>query len=61
MIIVHSIFLLDDFNNNALRGSKYIHYLDPPILKDILDDDAAITLILLPDFLIKEILENSAQ
>ncbi len=59
IIIVYSIFLFDDFNNNILRGSGYIHYLNPPILKDILDDDAAITLIPLPDFLIREILENS--
>src|SRR6266536_1123759 len=59
IIIVHSIFLFDDFNNSILRGSKYIHYLNSPILKDILDDDVIITLILLLNFLIREILENS--
>ena|SRR6266498_1170918 len=58
-IIVYSIFLFDDFNNNMFRGSRYIHYLNPPILKDIFNDDATITFILLPDFLIREILENS--
>src|SRR6266536_2911654 len=59
IIIVYSIFLFDDFNNNILRGSKYIYYLNLLILKDIFNDDAVITLILLPDSLIREILENS--
>src|SRR6266511_3527691 len=59
IIIVHSIFLFDDFSNSILCGSRYIHYLSPPVLKDILNDDATITLILLPDFLIREILENN--
>src|SRR6266536_3332891 len=58
MIVVYSIFLCNDFSNNMLRGSRYIHYLNLLILKDILDD-AAITFILLSDFLIREILENS--
>ncbi len=61
MMIVHSIFLFDDFYNNVLRGSRYIYYLNPSILKDIFDNDAAITFIFLPDFLIREILENSAR
>jgi len=61
MIVVYSIFLFDDFNNNVLRGFRYIYYFSLLILKDILDDDAVITLILLPDFLIREILENSAR
>src|SRR6266487_1706424 len=59
IIIVYSIFLFDDFNNSVLRGSRYIYYLNLPILKDILDDDVTITLILLPNFLIREILENN--
>jgi len=59
IIIVHSIFLFDDFNNSILRGSKYIHYLNLLILKDILNNDAAITFIFLPNFLIREILENN--
>ncbi len=61
MIIVHSIFLFDDFINNVLRGFKYIYYLNLLILKDILNDDATITLIFPSDFLIREILENSAR
>jgi len=61
IIIVYSIFLFNDFSNNILRGFKYIHYLNLLILKDILNDDAVITLILLPDFLIREILENSVR
>src|SRR6266536_2967748 len=61
IIIVYSIFLFDDFSNNILRGSRYIYYFSLLILKDILDDDAVITLIFLPDFLIREILENSIQ
>src|SRR6266536_6705787 len=61
IIIVHSIFLFDDFSNNIFRGSKYIHYLNPLILKDIFNDDAAITFIFLPDFLIREILENNTR
>ena len=59
IIIVHLIFLFDDFSNNIFRGSRYIHYLNLLILKDIFNDDVVITLILLLDFLIKEILENS--
>src|SRR6266487_61100 len=59
IIIVYSIFLFDDFSNSILRGSKYIHYFNLLILKDILNDDTAITLILLPNFLIREIFENS--
>src|SRR6266498_2564670 len=59
IIIVYSIFLFDDFSNNMLCGSRYIHYLNLLILKDILDEDATITFILLPNFLIREILENS--
>ncbi len=59
IMIVYSIFLFDDFNNNILRGSRYIYYLSLSILKDILDDDATITFILLSDFLIREILENN--
>jgi len=59
IIIVHSIFLFDDFSNNIFYGSRYIHYLNLLILKDILNDDAVITLILLSNFLIREILENS--
>src|SRR6266536_1771704 len=61
MMVIHSIFLSDDFRNNVLRGSRYTYYLSLLILKDILDDDAAITLIFFPDFLIREILENSAR
>src|SRR6266536_1344562 len=57
IIIVYSIFLFDDFNNNILRGFRYIYYFNLPILKDILDDDAVITFIFLPNFLIREILE----
>src|SRR6266536_1430186 len=56
MIIVHSIFLFDDFSNNILRGFRYIYYLNPSVLKDILNDDVVITLIFFSDFLIKEIL-----
>src|SRR6266511_3858254 len=59
IIIVYSIFLFDDFNNNILRGSRYIHYLNLLILKDILNNNATITLILLLNFLIREILENN--
>ena len=59
IIIVYSIFLFDDFSNSILRGFRYIYYFSPLILKDILDDDVIITFILLPDFLIKEILENN--
>ncbi len=61
MMVVYSIFLFDDFRNNILRGSRYTHYLNPSILKDILNDDAAITFIFLPDFLIREILENNTR
>src|SRR6266498_420552 len=61
IIIIHSIFLFDDFRNNILRGSRYTHYLSPLVLKDILNNDAAITLIFLPNFLTREILENSAR
>ncbi|SRR6266498_165967 len=61
MMVVHSIFLFDDFRNNILRDSKYTHYLNPLILKNIFDDDAAITLIFLPDFLTREILENNTR
>ncbi len=61
IIIVYSIFLFDDFSNNILRGSRYIYYLSPSILKDILNDDVVITLILLSDFLIREILENNVR
>src|SRR6266487_47523 len=59
IIIIYSIFLFDDFSNNIFRGSRYIHYFNLLILKDILDDDVIITLILLSDFLIREILENN--
>src|SRR6266511_1951111 len=59
IIIVYSIFLFDDFSNNILRGSRYIHYLNLSILKDIFNDEAIITFIILPNFLIREILENS--
>src|SRR6266498_1131780 len=61
MMIVYSIFLFDDFNNSVLRGSRYIHYLSLLVLKDILDNDVIITFIFLSDFLIREILENSAR
>ncbi len=61
MMVVYSIFLFDDFSNSVLRGSRYIYYLNLLVLKDILDDDAVITLILLSDFLIREILENSVR
>ncbi len=61
MMVVYSIFLFDDFSNNMLRGFRYIHCLSPLVLKDIFDDDAAITFIFLSDFLIREILENSAR
>src|SRR6266498_432979 len=61
IIIIHSIFLFDDFSNNMLRGSRYIHYLNSPILKDIFNDDATITFIFFSNFLIREILENSAR
>ncbi len=61
IIIVYSIFLFDDFRNSILRGFRYTHYLNLLVLKDILDDDAAIILIFLLDFLIREILENSAR
>src|SRR6266536_4203714 len=61
IIIVHSIFLFDDFRNNIFRGSRYTHYLNSLILKDILNNDAVITLIFLPDFLIREILENNTR
>src|SRR6266511_3383010 len=57
IIIVYSIFLFDDFSNNILRGFRYIYYFNLPILKDILNDNAIITLILFSDFLIREILE----
>jgi len=59
MMIVYSIFLFDDFSNSVLCGSRYIYYLSSLILKDIFDDDVVITLILLSDFLIREIFENS--
>ncbi len=61
IMIVYLIFLFDDFRNNIFRGFRYTHYLNSSILKDILDDDAAITLIFLLDFLTREILENSAR
>src|SRR6266511_2102019 len=61
IIIVYSIFLFDDFRNSVLRGSRYTYYLNLLILKDILNDDAVITLIFLPDFLIREILENNTR
>ena len=61
IIIVYSIFLFDDFRNNILRGFRYTHYLNSLILKDILDDDTVIIFIFLPDFLIREILENNAR
>src|SRR6266536_5317050 len=61
IIIVYSIFLFDDFRNNMLRDSRYTHYLNSLILKDILDDDTVIIFIFLPDFLIREILENNAR
>src|SRR6266498_5699223 len=56
IIVIYSIFLFDDFSNNVFRGFRYIHYLNLLILKDILNDDAAITLMLFSDFLIREIL-----
>src|SRR6266511_2674821 len=59
MMVVHSIFLFDDFRNNILRDSKYTHYLNPLILKDILNNNVTIMFIFLPNFLIREILENS--
>src|SRR6266498_2911608 len=61
IMIVYSIFLFDDFRNNMLRGFRYIYYLNLLVLKDIFDDDAVITFIFLPDFLIREILENSTR
>ncbi|SRR6266498_4339543 len=61
IIVVYSIFLFDDFSNNVLRGSRYIYYLSLSVLKDILNDDVVITFILLLDFLIREILENSVR
>ncbi len=59
IIIVYSIFLFNNFSNNMFRGSRYIYYLSPPILKDILKDDVIITFILLSNFLIRKILENN--
>src|SRR6266511_1872206 len=61
IMIVYSIFLFDDFRNNILRGSRYTHYLNLLVLKDILNNDVIITLIFLSDFLAREILENSAR
>src|SRR6266498_4829798 len=61
MMVVYSIFLFDDFRNSVLRGSRYTHYFNLLILKDIFDNDAAITFIFLSNFLIREILENSAR
>src|SRR6266498_2848114 len=61
IIIVYSIFLFDDFSNSVLCGSRYIYYFSLLVLKDIFNDDAIITLILFPDFLIREILENSVR
>ena len=60
-MIVHSIFLFDDFSNNVFRGFRYIHYLSLLVLKDIFNDDAVITFIFFLNFLIREILENSAR
>src|SRR6266536_1579177 len=59
MVIVHSIFLFDDFSNSVFLGSRYIHYLSLLILKDIFNDDIIITFIFFSDFLIREILENN--
>src|SRR6266536_2332618 len=59
MMVVYSIFLFDDFRNSVFRGFRYTHYLSPPILKDIFDDDVVITLIFFLNFLIREILENN--
>src|SRR6266536_6446513 len=61
MMIVYSIFLFNNFRNSMFRGSRYTHYLNSPILKDILNDDAAITLIFLLNFLTREIVENSTR
>src|SRR6266511_2799718 len=61
IIIIHSIFLFDDFRNNVFRGSRYIYYLNLSVLKDILNNDTVITLIFLPDFLTREILENNTR
>src|SRR6266536_23662 len=59
IMVVYSIFLFDDFRNNMLRGFRYTHYFSLPVLKNIFDNDAAITLIFFLNFLIREILENS--
>ncbi|SRR6266498_3306840 len=59
IMIVYSIFLFDDFSNNMFRDSRYIHYLNLSILKDILDDDVIIMFIFFLNFLIREILENN--
>src|SRR6266511_2215620 len=56
IIIVYSIFLFDDFSNSVLRGFRYIHYFNLLILKDIFNNDAIITFIFLPEFLIREII-----
>src|SRR6266511_2772825 len=61
MMIVYSIFLFNNFRNSVLRGFRYTHYFNPLILKDIFNNDAIITLILLPDFLIREILKNNTR
>src|SRR6266498_1946457 len=61
IMIIYSIFLFDDFRNNILRGFRYIYYFSPPILKDIFNNDTTITLIFLPDFLIREIFENNTR
>src|SRR6266536_4677251 len=61
IMVVYSIFLFNDFSNSVFRGSRYIYYFNLLVLKDILDDDVVITFILLSDFLIREILENSVR
>src|SRR6266511_4609311 len=61
IIIVHPIFLFDDFRNNILRGFRYTYYFNLSVLKDILNNNTNITLIFLLDFLIKEILENNTR
>src|SRR6266511_5992634 len=61
IIIVYSIFLFDDFRNSVFRGSRYTHYLNLLVLKDIFDNNAIITFIFLPDFMIREILENNTR
>jgi len=61
MMVVHSIFLFDDFSNSVFHGFGYIYCFGLLVLKDILDDDVVITFILFSDFLIREILENNAR